>query len=118
MSKVVSFNRALKTLVVGCDGVNVDSDLAMDDGTMLTSAIFVDDSISTFNPGSNAHEVYLAFMRHLKTKFTMKDNCDGMDIANSFLSMNFTWSEKLDWVRIDQPHAIKKIGTRAGCGYH
>ena len=109
VSKFVSYSQKLKSLVVGCTGVQVDSEFAMDDGTMLTSAIFVDDSINTFNPGSNAHEVYLAFMRHLKTKFTMKDDCDGMDIVNSFLGMNFTWSEKLDWVRIDQPHAIKKL---------
>jgi hypothetical protein len=84
VSKFVSYNTTEKSLVVGCDGVTVDSKFAMNDGTTLTSAIFVDDSINTFNPGSNAHEVYLAFMRHLKTKFTMKDDCDGMDIVNSF----------------------------------
>jgi len=86
----------------------------MTDGTVLTSAIFVDDSINTFNPGSNAHEVYLAFVDHLKERFTMKDNCDGMDVVDSFLGMNFTWSSLLDWVRIDQPHAIDKLVKGSG----
>ena len=44
----------------------------------------------------------------------MKDNCDGMDVVNSFLGMNFTWSPLLDWMRTDQPHAIDKLVKGSG----
>ena len=109
VSDYISFDKSGNKVQCSSQGVEVNSDRAMNDGTCLTSAIFVDDSINTFNPGSNSHEVYLAFHAHLEKRFTMKDGCDGMDVVYSFLGMNFTWSPSLDWVRIDQPHAIDKL---------
>lgn len=92
VSSYISYDKASKSIRCSSKGAKVNSKLGMTDGTVLTSAIFVDDSINTFNPGSNAHEVFLAFVGHLKERFTMKDNCNGMDVVNSFLGMNFTGS--------------------------
>jgi hypothetical protein len=87
---------------------------AKDDLSLLTSAIFVDDSCNTFVPDSQAHDVYLAFIVFLKTRFTLKNDCDGMDLIRSFLGMNITWGPNLAWVRIDQPHAISKLVEGSG----
>ena len=84
------------------------------DKSLLTSVIFVDDSANTFVPGSDAERVYVEFIKFLKTRFDLKDDSDGMDLISSFLGMNFTWADDRSWVRIDQPHAIDKMVTRAG----
>ena len=89
-------------------------DPGIGDGTLLTSAIFVDDSINTFIPGTDAHAVYLEFVQHLKSRFKMKGDCDGMDMIQSFLGMCFTWAEDYSWIRIDQPHAIDKLVLGSG----
>ena len=91
-----------------CTGDNCD------DKSLLTSVIFVDDSANTFVPGSDAERVYVEFIKFLKTRFDLKDDSDGMDLISSFLGMNFTWADDRSWVRIDQPHAIDKMVTRAG----
>jgi hypothetical protein len=84
------------------------------DDSLLSSAIFVDDSCNTFVPESEAHHAYLAFISFLKTRFTLKNDCDGMELITSFLGMNFVWAPDRSWVRIDQPHSINKMVEGSG----
>ena len=88
--------------------------MKLPDDSLLSSAIFVDDSCNTFVPESDAHRAYLSFIAFLKTRFTLKNDCDGMELISSFLGMNFVWAPDRSWVRIDQPHSISKLVEGSG----